>query len=92
MSEIQNTLVMSIIKHQEAIIGPIAWSEARKVSGLNIDSAQKITTDGDGKKILELLVKQYQNLFGLASVEVCREATKPFLPTISKNELPEILQ
>lgn len=91
MSEIHDTLAMSIIKQQEAIIGPIAWSEARKVSGLNFDSNGKLMISGDGKQVLEQLVKRYENLFGQTSIEVCKQAAKSFILTVNKEEIPQIL-
>ncbi|KKQ52267.1 hypothetical protein A2865_02345 [Candidatus Woesebacteria bacterium RIFCSPHIGHO2_01_FULL_39_17] len=90
MVKVYESLVSVIIKQQEEIIGPIAWSEAKKVTGLVIRD-HDVKIEGDGKKILESLVDQYSTLFGRASVEVCREVVKEMLTTIDKKELPEIL-
>ena len=83
-------IVKEIIRYQESIIGPLAWSEASKVNGINT-KGQDVLVSGDGKKILELLVKQYENLFGLASVEACKDAIRPLLPKMGEIDIPQIL-
>jgi thiamine phosphate synthase YjbQ (UPF0047 family) len=84
-------LVNAVIKQQEYIIGPVAWNEARKVSGLVIND-HNASVSGDGKSVLEKLVNQYATLFGDASVEVCKEAIRHFMSDIKKDEIPQILQ
>ena len=83
-------LAIQIIKQQEFIVGPVAWSEAKKVDGLVI-KGESISIKGEGKMVLESLVKQYETLFGRASIEVCREAIKGMISTVDKNEIPDIL-
>ncbi len=82
-----------IIQEQEAVIGPLAWEEAGKVTGLRIDVVRReVQLDGDAKAALEKLVAQYERLFGIASREVCRDAVRPFLSQISQDEIPAILK
>lgn len=90
---IYNTLIIKIIHEQETIIGPIAWLEARKVSGLTVqdEKSGQLTIEGDGKHVLEGLVLQYDHLFGRASREVCKSAIVDLLPTVSKEDLPQVL-
>lgn len=83
-------LISQIIKNQEYIIGPVAWSEARKIEGLRID-AEKVQVVGDGKKIAESLVNQYATLFGQASIEVCKDAVRDMISSVDKNLVPNIL-
>lgn len=85
-------LAKLMIKHQEEIIGPIAWSEANKVSGLVV-SDKKITISKatEGKQVIDQLVKQYQNLFGQTSVEVCKDATRDVLQTMEADSIPTTL-
>ena len=45
-----------------------------------------------GKDVLDQLVRQYSELFGRASVEVCKEAVKEVDSSISSEELPDILK
>ncbi len=90
--DIYTQLVEKIIEEQQAIIGPIAWEQAFKVSGITLDPQTKqITLEGNKKEILENLVKQYQQLFGQVSIEVCKEAVKGLLPETSKGQVPQIL-
>ncbi len=86
-------IAIKIIHEQEAIIGPIAWEEATKVSGFIIRDPKKddVTIEGDGKLALEKLVQQYERLFGRASREVCRSAIKSLVNDSNKESIPTIL-
>lgn len=86
-------LAQNIIKEQENIVGPVALEQAQKVSGLKIDTTTKaITVEGDKKVVVENLVEKYRDLFGLASIEVCKDAVKGLLPQVPKEQLPQLLQ
>ncbi|MBI5123608.1 hypothetical protein HZA75_07155 [Candidatus Roizmanbacteria bacterium] len=86
-------LAESIIKEQETIIGPVAFEQALRVPGLKVDQkTHKVTLDGNNKEILEKLVKQYEQLFGRTSIEVCKEAVRETKVNISKDDLPDILK
>lgn len=86
-------LVTYIIKEQAAIIGPVAWQEAEKVSGLRIDiNNHEVHLEGNPREVLEKLVTQYERLFGKASREVCRDAVRPYVAQISPDQLPEVLR
>lgn len=90
---IKDQIVYKIIKEQELIIGPVAWEEAGKVSGLRVDIAgQKVSVEGNPREALEKLVAQYELLFGPASREVCRDAIKPLLSQVSPEEIPTVLR
>ncbi len=84
--------VSSIIKEQMAIIGPLAVDQAKKVTGLKIDSITQIEVIGDKKEALAGLVSTYEKLFGKASVEVCKEALKPYLAQIPATDIPDNLK
>ena len=84
-------IAQAIIRHQEKIIGPLAWNEADKVMGLDYNEKGEVILKGDSKGILESLVRQYENLFGQASVEACKDAVRPSLKDIKGVDLPEIL-
>lgn len=87
------SLFARIIKEQELIIGPVAWEEASKVSGLRVDSsAHQVQLEGNAREVLEKLVAQYERLFGRASREVCRDAVRPLLSQVSENEIPAVLK
>lgn len=83
-----------IIKEQELVIGPVAWEEAKKVSGFHIvdQNAGTVTFDGDPKEVLNRLVAQYSRLFGQVSKEVCKEAVQDLLAELPSNDIPDSLQ
>lgn len=81
-----------IVKEQQSIIGPIALEMAKKVSGLQIVGFNDVKITGDGKMVLEELVKQYAKLFGNTSVEVCKEAFAPYSDKIPPTEIPDVLK
>lgn len=74
------------------IVGPIAIAQAKKVVGLKIDDIEHIEITGSMKDILSGLVKQYEQLFGRASIEACKDALKESQVNISSKDLPLILQ
>lgn len=83
----------NIIKEQETIMGPVAWEQASKVSGLRIDiQTHAVSIEGNSKEVLEKLVAQYERLFGPASREVCRDAVRPLLGQVSPDEVPAVLR
>lgn len=90
--DIYSVAISQIIKQQQAIVGPLALDQARKVSGLKISTLDDIKFSGDAKLVLEGLVKQYEKLFGQASIEVCKDAVREVKPPIPQNELPTILR
>jgi hypothetical protein len=90
-----DVIIRSIVKHQEMVIGPLAFVQANQVAGLSVSQTGSVTLTSkntDTKKLLEQLVKEYEKLFGRASVEVCRDAVKEARADVSKDELPDILQ
>ena len=84
--------ISRIIKEQEAIIGPIALDQAKKVSGLEIAGTDDIKITGNKKEVLTNLVNQYAKLFGRASIEVCKEAFLSVSDKINPTEVPDILK
>lgn len=85
-----SNLAQQIIKQQETIVGPLAWAEAKKVSGLVVRD-NTISIENGGKETLEKLVAQYATLFGQASIEACKDVVRKFAPDMDKNELPLVL-
>ncbi len=83
-----------IIKEQELVIGPLAWEEAKKVSGFRVINKDKgeVAFDGDPKEVLNRLVAQYSRLFGQISKEVCKEAVQDLLADLPKEDVPNSLQ
>ena len=89
-------ITIRIIKEQELIIGPVAWSEARKVVGLIIVDQKKyevnLENSGKEKGIIDQLVARYERLFGRASHEVCREAVSGIIVDLKPEEVPASLR
>ncbi len=81
-----------IIKEQQAIIGPVALDQAKKVQGFAIANADDVKVTGNKKQALESLVKQFEKLFGKASVQVCKDAFEPFSSKIEQADIPDILK
>jgi len=90
--DIYSQAVAEIIKQQQLVIGPLALDQARKVMGLNITDESHFVISGNAKEVLVHLVQQYSQIFGQASVEVCKEALKHLKSPPSRDDLPEILR
>ena len=84
--------ISSIIKEQQAIIGPIALEQAKKISGLQVNGADDIKVTGNKKQVLGNLVNQYAKLFGQTSIEVCKEAFQAYSDKIPASDVPDILK
>lgn len=88
-----NQISFKIIKEQELVIGPLAWDEARKVSGLTIDKTHNSASfSGDEKDVIDRLVAQYERIFGRASHAVCHDAVLDILTGMSPEEIPSSLK
>jgi hypothetical protein len=88
-------IAIKIIKEQELVIGPLAWLEAGKVQGLKIIDQNKgevALNNGDSKSIVDRLVNRYENIFGRASREVCKEAAASLVADLAPSEVPTSLQ
>lgn len=88
-------IAVKIIKEQELIIGPLAWAQAGKVPGLQIldqKTGSVLIQSSNGAATIDQLVDKYENLFGRASKEVCRDAAAPFIADLSASEIPSSLR
>jgi len=95
LAALLSQIAVRIIKEQEAVIGPLAWDEARKVSGLLIIDQKKgeINLQELGaKETIDRLVAQYERLFGKASHEVCKDAVQDIIAEMSPEEIPSSLK
>ncbi len=92
--DVFNQISIRIIKEQEAIIGPLAWSEAARVEGLSIDQKDHafVSVSGDPKIVINNLVSRYEQLFGKLSREVSREAVANLTADIPADEIPSSLK
>lgn len=80
-----------IIKEQQLIIGPLAFSQASKVNGITING-ETVTLTGNGKEILNNLVNRYSEFFGQASIEVCKDAVREITSKMTPDEIPDSLK
>jgi hypothetical protein len=82
-----------IIEEQELVIGPLAWSEAEKVQGLQVNYVRHEVAllNGDPKETVNRLVGQYERLFGRASHEVCKEAVANLIKGLAQADVPSSL-
>jgi len=88
-----STVIRAIVSGQRSIIGPMAIDQANRVPGLKVSTnLDSITISGDLKEILSNLVHQYEQLFGRASVEACKDSIKEILPKISAKDIPDFLR
>ena len=86
-------MVEKIIEKQESIIGPIALEQASKVAGLKVNwPKHEVTLEGNQKDVVDQLVKQFQHLFGQASVEACKEAVKGMISQVPQDQVPYLLK
>lgn len=91
---ILDTIASKIIKEQELIIGPVAWNEAEKVTGLTIINVEtgELSIHSNDKKVIDQLVNKYEVLFGRASREVCKEAVINLISELPSEEIPDSLK
>ena len=89
-----NQISLRIIKEQEAIIGPLAWAEASKVKGFEIDQATKTVNikAEDPREAVNALVARYEQLFGRLSRDVSREAVSDLTADIPAEDIPSSLK
>lgn len=86
-------IAKKIIEKQETIMGPVAVEQAEQVPNLLIDWAKEhhVTVNGDAAKAIDILVGQYESLFGQISVEVSKEAAAPLLSQLTPDKQPATL-
>ncbi|MBI1839127.1 MAG: hypothetical protein HYR95_02450, partial [Candidatus Colwellbacteria bacterium] len=88
-----NSLVLEIIQGQASIIGLVAWDVATRVPGLKLDvKNNNLSVEGDPKMALEKLVGQYEEFFGNASLEICKDVTRKFLSQLPPEQVPDVLR
>lgn len=86
-------IIKAIVAEQKSIIGPMAVDLANKVNGVHISNdLVSIEVGGNTVQVLGDLVKQYEKLFGKASIEACKESIREANISISSKDLPAVLQ
>ncbi len=93
ITAIFDQIAEKIIEQQEAIIGPVAVDQAKKVKELKIDWPQhEVDISGSPQTAIDELVEQYKELFGQIAVETCKEAVSKYLSQIPAEQQPKSLQ
>ena len=89
-----NEILIKIIKRQELVMGQTAWDEAENIGGFAVDESRNSISfyDGDQKEIIDCLVLRYEELFGKASREVCKDAVRRVIAGMSPEEIPSTLK
>jgi hypothetical protein len=91
--EVYGQIVLNIVRHQEAIIGPVAVEQAEHIPHLTLNwDKQEVEIDGDPVPVIDNLVRAYSRLFGKISVEVSKEAASSLLRQLHPNRLPHSLE
>lgn len=91
--DVFSQMAENIIKEQEGIIGPVALEQANKVSGLRVDMQKhEIAFTGNKTEVLEKLVEKYKEVFGQASVEVCKDAVRNIVSKLPNEQVPALLK
>jgi len=87
-----NDLAKRIIHEQQIIMGPLAWRVAKDVKGLDIKNEHDIVLLRNPAMVLSRLVGKYEELFGPASREVCRDAVRSIVEQVPKKDVPDVLR
>ena len=87
-------IAAKIIQSQEAIIGPVALEQAKRIAGLKVGdwSKKEVTVSGNEALVIDQLIEVYKELFGQISVEVSKEAAAPLLAQVPDGGLPQELK
>jgi hypothetical protein len=93
---IYDQIAARIIREQELLMGPVAWSEASKVQGLKIidksSGSVEIEKGSNESAVLDKLVDRFGNLFGRAGREVCKEAVSALVADLPPAQVPVSLK
>lgn len=92
---IYEKIAARIIQEQELLMGPVAWSEAGKVDGLNVKIDKKevsISKSANAASIVDALVDKFGKMFGRAAKEVCKEAVNALIADLKPSQIPAALK
>ena len=93
--QIYADICAQIIAGQQEIIGELAVDQAKLVDGLSVSyEAGQIhcTLSAEPVSVIDKLIAQYQDFFGHAAVEVCKEAVSHLLIKLQQTEIPASLR
>ena len=92
---IYDQIAIKIIKEQESLMGPLAWLQAGKVTGIKIIDRQSGIISIEAKDetlVINNLVGTFESLFGRAGREVCKDAVSALIAELQPNQIPSSLK
>lgn len=93
---VYNDIALKIIKEQEFLLGPIAWLEAGKVTGLKVIDRKNgmiaIDPNADNSQLIDDLVERFEALFGRTGREVCKGAVGALIAKLEPAAIPSALR
>lgn len=93
LSALFDQIAEKIIEQQEAIIGPVAIEQAKRVKELKIDwPKHDVDISGSPQAAIDELVAQYKELFGQIAVETCKEAVARYVSQLPAEQQPKSLR
>ena len=94
-NQVYSDICTHIIREQQNIIGSLAIDQAELVEGLTTHRTPNgllCQVNGDGLKVIDELISQYQDFFGHAAVEVCKEAASQLIMKLPPTQVPVSLR
>lgn len=87
---IYSEMAVKIIQSQEAIIGPVAAEQAKKVKEFDVDwKDHEVHISGNPTRAIDHLVDQYKDLFGQISVDVSKDAVASLVTQLPIDAIPK---
>ncbi len=87
------SLLQTIIKSQEEVIGPLAWTEVGQVPNIVIKDKENIQLEilGDPKKTIDSLLENFFNVFGPTALYVAKNSTYRLTKNMQTHQVPDKL-
>lgn len=87
-------LVRLIIKSQEEVVGPLAWTVVNQVPSIQVKNKENMVLDivGEPKQAIDSLLLKYFNIFGPISISVAKDKTKDIIKYMPEDMVPERLR
>ncbi len=90
-----NKIAARIIKQQEELIGSIAWTLARKVTGITIaktNTPEDVVIADTPKEVINSLVAVCEFIWGRLGKMQCIEATADITRSMRTEDIPDSLK
>lgn len=87
MSEYED-IAAAIVSAQRGIVGDVAYSLGRRVTGLEIADDGRISIVGNGPQVVTALVNEYSAITGPLGVRMCFNAAQPVMDRHGVRDIP----